>query len=156
MDKFRGEADSGLRMNQRGKISLFLFGTPFWNCTHMVAKGRQREYNIVQLEHKDKGVIFMAKDASFHIRTDVETKERAEKFFQGLGTTVAGAFNMFLQKSFAVGGLPFDVRYETNSAEIPEERLFAGIVKAEKEMASGKAKYISADEVFDELEKMYE
>jgi DNA-damage-inducible protein J len=59
----------------------------------------------------------MTKSANLHIRTDPETKTKAEQLFSSFGITVTDAVNMFLRQSLLVGGLPFELRQPRYNAE---------------------------------------
>jgi DNA-damage-inducible protein J len=59
----------------------------------------------------------MTKSANLHIRTDPETKTKAEQLFSTFGITVTDAVNMFLRQSLLVGGLPFELRQPRYNAE---------------------------------------
>ena len=59
----------------------------------------------------------MAKDANLYIRTNQETKDKAEKIYSTFGITISDAVNIFLNKSILVGGLPFGMLVSDNDAE---------------------------------------
>ena len=51
------------------------------------------------------------------IRMDSELRDSASKTFEELGLDLPTAIRIFLKKSVAVRGLPFDVRYEAPNEE---------------------------------------
>ncbi|MDF7639842.1 type II toxin-antitoxin system RelB/DinJ family antitoxin [Lactobacillus sp. ESL0791] len=63
------------------------------------------------------------------VKTNATDKEEATKLFDSLGLNLSTAINIFLKKSIAEGGLPFEVRdpfySETNQKEL--DRRFAVI-----------------------------
>lgn len=59
----------------------------------------------------------MAKTANINVRTDPAIKAEAEALFASFGITVSDAINIFLHKSIAEGGIPFEVRQPRYNAE---------------------------------------
>ncbi|MCH4165195.1 MAG: type II toxin-antitoxin system RelB/DinJ family antitoxin [Lentilactobacillus diolivorans] len=59
---------------------------------------------------------------SISITTNLADKQRATKIFNSLGLNLSTAINIFLKKSIAEGGLPFEVKdpfySEANQAEL--------------------------------------
>ena len=51
------------------------------------------------------------------VRVDEETKTKAAAMFESLGLDLPTAIRIFLKKSIAVHGLPFDVREEVLNEE---------------------------------------
>ncbi len=49
---------------------------------------------------------------NFSIRMNSELKAQSEDLFRALGMNLTTAIQIFLKKCVAVGGLPFDVRFE--------------------------------------------
>jgi len=62
------------------------------------------------------------KKVSISVKTDPEDKEQAAQIFDGLGLNLSTAINIFIKKSIAEGGLPFDVKdpfySKSNQAEL--------------------------------------
>lgn len=62
------------------------------------------------------------KKVSISIKTSPADKQQAAEIFDGLGLNLSTAINIFIKKSIAEGGLPFDVRdpfyNEANQAEL--------------------------------------
>ncbi len=92
----------------------------------------------------------MAKTASLHIRVDEQSKAQAERVYKRLGMSVSEAVNIFLHKSILVGGIPFDVRYDTPNAETLA--AFQEVEEMEKNPSLGKA-YTSVSEMMEDLLK---
>ncbi len=57
------------------------------------------------------------KTTNFSIRLDKDLKKQVEKIYNELGMNLETAINVFLQKSVAVGGFPFDVKLEEPNME---------------------------------------
>ena len=55
--------------------------------------------------------------ANFTVRLDGDLKKQSEAMYGKLGLNLTTAINVFLRKSLAVGGFPFDVRMEEPSKE---------------------------------------
>ncbi|MGF2385270.1 type II toxin-antitoxin system RelB/DinJ family antitoxin [Lentilactobacillus otakiensis] len=62
------------------------------------------------------------KKVSISIKTNLSDKEKAAEIFDSLGLNLSTAINIFIKKSIAEGGLPFDVKdpfySEANQAEL--------------------------------------
>jgi len=62
------------------------------------------------------------KKVSISVKTNQADKKRAAEIFEGLGLNLSTAINIFIKKSIAEGGLPFDVKdpfySEANQAEL--------------------------------------
>lgn len=56
------------------------------------------------------------------VKTNLSDKEKAAEIFDSLGLNLSTAINIFIKKSIAEGGLPFDVKdlfySEQNQAEL--------------------------------------
>ena len=83
---------------------------------------------------------------NINIRTDSQTKAKAEKLFQSLGINMTTAINMFLRKCIATNGIPFDV-----NLEIPN-KVTRQALKEVEEMKKNPSKYKSYSS-FEELLK---
>ena len=55
--------------------------------------------------------------ANFTVRLDSNLKKQSESMYNELGLNLTTAINVFLRKSIAVGGFPFDVRMEEPNKE---------------------------------------
>ena len=54
----------------------------------------------------------MPSGVNFSIRMNSELKAQSEELFRALGMNLTTAIQIFLKKCVAVGGLPFEVRFE--------------------------------------------
>ena len=54
----------------------------------------------------------MPAGVNFSIRMNSELKAQSEELFRALGMNLTTAIQIFLKKCVAVGGLPFEVRFE--------------------------------------------
>ncbi|MBU9745298.1 type II toxin-antitoxin system RelB/DinJ family antitoxin [Diplocloster agilis] len=92
----------------------------------------------------------MAETTSIQIRIHPETKERAEKLFADMGITLSDAIDLFLCKSIAAGGLPFDEKQPLYNTETEVSMQEA------RDILGGKVNtktYATAGELFEELNK---
>lgn len=62
------------------------------------------------------------KKVSISVKTSQADKQQAAKIFESLGLNLSTAINIFIKKSIAEGGLPFEVKNpfysEANQAEL--------------------------------------
>ena len=69
----------------------------------------------IMLDTKDKKV-------TISVKTNPEDKKQASEIFDGLGLNLSTAINIFIKKSIAEGGLPFEVKdpfySDANQAEL--------------------------------------
>ena len=63
------------------------------------------------------------KDSTFQVRINSEIKKQVEEIYAKAGMTLTDAFNVFIQQSLNVEGLPFLVT--TNSKEALKEQSLA-------------------------------
>ena len=63
--------------------------------------------------------------SSYTHRVDSELRAKSEAIYAALGMSLGTAINVFLKKSVAVGGFPFDVRLDTPARETIEAMLEA-------------------------------
>ena len=95
-----------------------------------------------------KEVTYMA-TANFTIRLDNNVKKEAESTYNELGLNLTTAINVFLRKSIAVGGFPFDVRTEE-----PNKGTLLALLEAEKISKDPSEKgYTDVDEALRELKR---
>ena len=87
----------------------------------------------------------MAKTATMTIRVDPTIKSSVESIYASYGMTLSDAVNVFLHKSLAVRGLPFDLRPSDETREALQE------VEAMKLYPDDYKGYTSAKEMFEEL-----
>ncbi|MBA1393914.1 type II toxin-antitoxin system RelB/DinJ family antitoxin [Lactobacillus sp. XV13L] len=62
------------------------------------------------------------KKVSISVKTSLADKKQAAEIFEGLGLNLSTAINIFIKKSIAEGGLPFEVKdqfySEANQSEL--------------------------------------
>lgn len=86
--------------------------------------------------------------SSYTHRIDPELRSQSEAIYSALGMSLGTAINVFLKKSVAVGGFPFDVRLDTPTRETIEAML-----EAEKIAKDPMVKALSVDEALEELKR---
>ena len=89
-------------------------------------------------------------NTNINIRLDSELNEQAQNLFNHLGLDLSTAVKIFLNRSIAYGGIPFEV-YDPNYN--PET---INAIKESEDILNGKVPskaYRSARELFDELDK---
>ena len=91
----------------------------------------------------------MARTANINVRTEPDTKSRAEAVYSSFGLSLSDAINVFLNVSIMEGGFPFEVKQrrfnqETESAMLEARNIMGGRQDARR--------YSSAKELFDELD----
>lgn len=64
--------------------------------------------------------------ANINIRVDEDVKKKAEQLFEELGMNMTTAINVFLKKSIAFGGIPFEVARNTSELDRRLEDIKAG------------------------------
>lgn len=79
------------------------------------------------------------------IRMDSELRDSASKTFEELGLDLPTAIRIFLKKSVAVRGLPFDVRYE-----VPNEETRRAIENVERGIGLSRS-FSSVAELMEDL-----
>ena len=84
--------------------------------------------------------------ASYTHRIDPDLRAKSEAIFAELGMPLGTAINVFLKKSVAVGGFPFDVRLD-----VPARETLEAMLEAER---IAKDHSIEALEVEDALEEL--
>lgn len=109
---------------------------------------------------KKKEMIFMAdilsvamapKDSTFQVRINSEIKKTVEEIYARTGMTLTDAFNIFIQQTINVEGLPFLVTQ--NSKEALREQAVALLMMDLKraEERADKEGWIDADDLEKEL-----
>ena len=82
--------------------------------------------------------------SSYTHRIDSDLRAQSEAIYSALGT----AINVFLKKSVAVGGFPFDVRLDAPTKETVEAML-----EAEKVAKDPQVKALAVDDALEELKR---
>ena len=86
--------------------------------------------------------------SSYTHRIDSELRAQSEAIYAALGMSLGTAINVFLKKSVAVGGFPFDVRLDAPTRETVEAML-----KAEKIAKDPMITALSVDDALEELKR---
>ncbi len=86
--------------------------------------------------------------SSYTHRIDPELRAQSEAIFAALGMPLGTAINVFLKKSVAVGGFPFDVRLDVPSRETVEAML-----EAERIAKDPNIEAFTAEDALRELKK---
>ena len=87
--------------------------------------------------------------ANFTVRLDINLKKQSESMYNELGLNLTTAINVFLRKSIAVGGFPFDVRMEE-----PNKETLMALLEAEKISKDPEAKgYSDVEAALKELKR---
>ncbi|MCL2045216.1 MAG: type II toxin-antitoxin system RelB/DinJ family antitoxin [Oscillospiraceae bacterium] len=74
------------------------------------------------------------KTTHINIRTDVETKSKAQKIFKSLGLDMSTAINMFLLQTVRLNDLPFVLSTNAKPSKKPREEMF-GCLRGEYKIA---------------------
>ncbi len=86
---------------------------------------------------------------NFSVRLDNDLKKQSKTMYNELGINLTTAINVFLRKSIAVGGFPFDVRLEE-----PNKETLLALLEAEKISKDSTIKgYLDVEEALKELKK---
>ncbi len=92
-------------------------------------------------------------NTNINVRVEAELKEQAQDLFNHLGLDLSTAIKIFLNRSVAYGGIPFEVCDPQYNAETMKA------IRESEDILSGKLEskaYHSARELFDELDKEME
>lgn len=93
------------------------------------------------------------KTGTFQMRINPEIKEEAERIYANCGMTLTDAFNVFLQQSLNVEGMPFLVTQ--NSREALREQAIAQLMlelKKGEESVRTEADWISEENILKKFE----
>ncbi len=86
--------------------------------------------------------------ASYTHRIDPDLRAKSEAIFAALGMPLGTAINVFLKKSVAVGGFPFDVRLD-----MPAKETVEAMLEAEKIAKDASIEALSVEDALEELKK---
>ena len=86
--------------------------------------------------------------SSYMHRIDPDLRAQSEAIYAALGMSLGTAINVFLKKSVAVGGFPFEVRLGVPSKETVEAML-----EAEKIAKDSKIKALGVEDALEELKR---
>jgi DNA-damage-inducible protein J len=81
-----------------------------------------------------------------HIRVDDETKELANEALTSMGLSMSDAVRLFLRRVVVDQAFPLELK-------VPNAQTREAITESRKMMASRRARFASADALFDDLEK---
>lgn len=81
-----------------------------------------------------------------HIRVDEDTKVQASEALEAMGMTVSDAVRLFLRRVVIDQAFPLELK-------VPNAETRAAMEESRAMMASRKARFATADELFDDLEK---
>ena len=85
-------------------------------------------------------------NTSMNIRMDADVKRQAEALFGEIGMNMTTAINIFLKQSIRENGIPFELKINQPNAETLE-----AINVGKKIIKEGKARFNTADDMFDDL-----
>lgn len=88
----------------------------------------------------------MATTTMVHIRVDDEIKAQATETLAAMGLSVSDAVRLFLRRVVADQALPFELK-------VPNARTRAAMAEADKIVRRHGARFVTADELFADLEK---
>ncbi len=85
---------------------------------------------------------------SYTHRIDQDLRAQSEAVYAALGMSLGTAINVFLRKSVAVGGFPFDVRLD-----VPTKETLEAMLEAERIAKDPKVEALSVEDALEELKK---
>ena len=85
---------------------------------------------------------------NFCVRLDSDLKKRSEAIYAELGINLTTAINVFLRKSLAVGGFPFDVRLDE-----PNKETILALHEADRISKDSNTKGLEANDALRKLKK---
>ena len=86
--------------------------------------------------------------SSYTHRLDPQLRAQSEAIYSALGMSLGTAINVFLKKSVAVGGFPFDVRLDSPNRETVE-----ALLEAEKTAKNPAVPEMSVEDALMELKR---
>ena len=66
--------------------------------------------------------------ATINIRTDIDTKKKAEQLFADFGLSMTSAINVFLKQVIREKRIPFEIGYETPNSLTAKVHLLLSLV----------------------------
>ena len=85
---------------------------------------------------------------SYTHRIDSDLRTQSEAIYAALGMSLGTAINVFLRKSVAVGGFPFDVRLD-----VPTKETLEAMIEAEKIAVDPQIEALSVEDALEELKR---
>lgn len=86
--------------------------------------------------------------SSYTHRIDPDLRAQSEAIYAALGMSLGTAINVFLRKSVAVGGFPFDVRLD-----VPTKETIEAMLEAERIAKDPKIKALDVEDALEELKR---
>jgi DNA-damage-inducible protein J len=86
--------------------------------------------------------------SSYTHRIDQNLRAQSEAVYAALGMSLGTAINVFLKKSVAVGGFPFDVRLD-----VPTKETLIAMLEAEQIAKDPEVKAFDVEDALEELKK---
>ena len=86
--------------------------------------------------------------SSYTHRIDSKLRSQSEAIYSALGLSLGTAINVFLKKSVAVGGFPFDVRLD-----VPGRETVVAMLEAEKITKDSSVEAMSVEDALEELKR---
>ena len=80
------------------------------------------------------------KDSTFQVRINSEIKKRVEDIYAKAGMTLTDAFNIFIQQSLNVEGLPF-IATKNSKEALREQSLAMRMLELKREELQAEAEY---------------
>ena len=84
--------------------------------------------------------------SSYTHRIDQDLRAKSEAVYAALGMSLGTAINVFLKKSVAVGGFPFDVRLD-----VPTKETLVAMLEAERIAKDPEVKALDVEDALEEL-----
>ena len=88
----------------------------------------------------------MAATAMVHVRVNEQIKAQAAETLATMGLTVSDAVRVFLTRVVAEQQMPFAIK-------VPNAETRAAMAEADEMIRNHQARFMTADELFDDLEK---
>ncbi|WP_197986208.1 MULTISPECIES: type II toxin-antitoxin system RelB/DinJ family antitoxin [unclassified Massilia] len=88
----------------------------------------------------------MAATAMVHVRVDEQIKMQATETLGSMGLTLSDAIRVFLMRVVADKEMPFSIK-------VPNAESRAAIAETEEIINGRRARFATADDLFDDLEK---
>ena len=85
---------------------------------------------------------------SYTHRIDPDLRAQSEAIFSTLGMSLGTAINVFLKKSVAVGGFPFDVRLD-----VPSRETIEAMLESERIAKNPAVEALSVEDALEELKR---
>jgi len=87
-----------------------------------------------------------AQTSMLHVRVDDATKQEATAALEAVGLSVSDAVRLFLRRVVIEKGFPLELK-------VPNAETRAALEESHELMKSGRARIMTAEELFDQLDK---